>query len=256
MTYRLYRDNKNIYTHRIGGSHPRGSHLGGRQPDKGTQQWLSVAKVAGKMNDQIYRVADLDHETKQFVVDLFQPREHIDRGMLMVNKIGLYSMTKRAEAEMVVRIIGTTVDLRESVLLDVTAGIGGFVVNMYDRFKHVYGYEINPTQFQILTHNCAVYGIQNHTLYNEDYTVAINRETHPNLICVVDPPWGGLDYKKHKKLNLVLGQYTMDMLARMIRCRVLLLKLPANHDLDIFSEHQHKVHRVGNHIYVQITKDQ
>jgi len=254
MTYRLYRENKNIYTQRIGGrQHPGGRR--GNQPDKGTQQWLSVAKVAGKMDDQIHLVADLDRETKQFVVDLFQPREHIDRGMLMVNKIGLYSMTKRAEAEMVVRIIGTVVDLRESVLLDVTAGIGGFVVNMYDRFKHVYGYEISPTQFQILAHNCAVYGIQNHTLYNEDYTIAINRETHPNLICVVDPPWGGLGYKEHKKLNLVLGQYTMDMLARMIRCRVLLLKLPANHDLDIFSEHIYKVHKVGNHIYVQIIKD-
>ena len=210
----------------------------------------SISTVVKYISDEQVYIKTLNKQAKQFVVKLFPPTENIYN--LLINKVGIYSLTKRHEAELILSIINKNFETKNATLLDATSGIGGFILNMYKYFKYIYGYEINKTQYKILQHNCNIYKISNISLYNDNYTKYINREFAD--VVIIDPPWGGIDYKTHTKLNLLLDELTMEDLINHIEYKLLLLKLPSNHDLDIFQKYNHTIHKVNNYIIVAIKK--
>tara|TARA_Y100000780_G_C13600485_1_gene384406 strand:- start:8 stop:781 length:774 start_codon:yes stop_codon:yes gene_type:complete len=185
-------------------------------------------------------------------LSLFPTKTGINIMNLKMNRVGIYSLTKPKEAKDTLDIIKKHIDPKKSVLLDATAGIGGFIFNISDEFKKVIGYEIDEEQFELLKHNLKIYGIKNAKIRNKDFTENLGEKKGD--VVIVDPPWGGLDYKSEKKLNLKLGELTMNKLVDKLNVKLILLKLPINHDLDIFKKYNHYVEKINNYLMVVIKK--
>jgi len=232
----------------------KSKQLGGK-----STEYISVGRIANKLDsDTIYTLKDITLEKayKDAVFKLFPKVTDVDRSKLKVNKIGLYSMTKPHDAKVMLDIIEKYITVRDSVMINATSGIGGEVLNMYSNFKHIYAYELSPTQFELLKHNINVYGIKNIDLVNDDFTHHLNEHLSntSSSVIIIDPPWGGLDYKKEKTLQLKLGDYTMKELVEKINASLILLKLPSNHDLTGFSKFKYDAYDVANYLLVVITK--
>lgn len=214
-------------------------------------EYVSVSKIANLMDDDVHLLKDIKHKYKNKIYELFPNKIGVDRSLLKINKVGIYSLTKPESAQHIVDIIKQYIDPKTSVMINATSGIGGEIINHYDKFKFIYGYEISPIQFNLLQNNTIVYKIKNVQLFNLDYTANINKQEGD--VVIIDPPWGGLDYKEHKTLELKLGNYTMAELVDKINSKLILLKLPINHILSKF--HNYKVHKVGNYMIVVIIKE-
>ena len=237
MTYYIYKNIKFNYTIL------KSSLYGG--------VYVSVSKIANLMDDDVHLLEDIDHKYKHKIYELFPNKVGVNRSLLKINKIGIYSLTQPDSAQNIVDIIGQYIDPKTSVMINATSGIGGEIINHYDKFKFIYGYESSPIQFNLLQNNTNVYKIKNIQLFNLDYTSNINKQYGD--VVIIDPPWGGLLYKEHKTLELKLGDYTMTELVDKVNSKLILLKLPINHDLVKF--HNYKVHKVGNYMIVVIVKE-
>jgi 16S rRNA G966 N2-methylase RsmD len=227
----------------------------------GGAEYISVGRIASKLDsDTIYTLEDISLEKayKDAVFSLFPKAIDVDRSKLKVNKVGLYSMTKPHDAKIMLDIIEKYISLKDSVMINATSGIGGEILNMYSKFKYIYGYELSPTQFKLLKHNVGVYGIKNINLVNDDFNMHLNdhsnKKTQDSCVVIIDPPWGGLDYKKEKILNLTLGEHSMLELAEKIEADLILLKLPANHDLTGFTKFKYDTYNVANYLLVVVDK--
>lgn len=85
----------------------------------------------------------------------------------------------------------------------------------------------------MLNHNVNVYGLQNVTIYQDDYTKLAS--TLVQDVVFLDPPWGGVNYKKHKQIPLFLSKYPISyVVSKLLRDRVTLmvLKVPINFAFD------------------------
>lgn len=87
----------------------------------------------------------------------------------------------------------------------------------------------------MLSHNVNVYGLQNVTIYHGDYTKLAR--TLVQDVVFLDPPWGGVHYKKHKQVPLFLSKspisYVVSKLLR-DRATLVVLKVPINFAFDTF----------------------
>jgi 16S rRNA G966 N2-methylase RsmD len=225
-------------------------------------EYISVGRIANKLDsDTVYTLKDLDLDNsyKKAVFNLFPKVDGINRSLLKINKVGLYSMTKPNDAKKMIDIITEYVEPINSIMINATSGIGGEILNMYSKFKYIYAYELNKTQFDLLKHNLQIYDVKNVDLINDDFTKHLNDhletgQKNNKSVVIIDPPWGGLDYKKETSLNLKLGDFTMSDLATRIDADLIVLKLPANHDLTEFNKFNHRVYNVINYLLVVINK--
>lgn len=212
-----------------------------------TGGYVSVRELAKVTPDEPTKLKDIGNEN---IYDMFPTFPNVDKDKLMINKTGLYSMTKPEAAEKILEVIRRYIDTEQSTIINATCGIGGDLINMCNHFKKTYGYEINKVQFTILENNVRVYGFNNSVeLFNEDYTKNINREKCD--IVMIDPPWGGLDYKELKFNNTMMGPYTMDEIVDKIFGKdgvsLIVLKLPRNQDMRKLWPKKPKVHKIDNY---------
>lgn len=167
--------------------------------------------------------------------DLFPRREGLDYSMLQTTEEGLYSITRRRDAERILNVFRSVFPtMRQSTITDVTACIGGDTLNFASNFAHVHSIELSDDNFKALTNNVETYGFQNITLHKGDCTKIFNWNTH---ILYIDPPWGGKDYKKHANLDLYLSNKRIDIwleeiLMRPNRPNYIVLKLPVNYNFN------------------------
>jgi len=164
---------------------------------------------------------------------LFPRKDGIDYSKLKVTEEGLYSITKRKDAQQFMKIIQSEIpNLKHMTVTDATACIGGDTLNFAKYVEHVYSIEMNKTNFSALKNNVQVYGYKNITLYNKDSVKFFNWKTD---VLFVDAPWGGPSYKSEHQLDLFLSNTRLDtwiqkILKRKNRPSYILLKLPANYN--------------------------
>eukprot|EP01113_Clastostelium_recurvatum_P033285 TRINITY_DN4383_c0_g2_i1.p1 TRINITY_DN4383_c0_g2~~TRINITY_DN4383_c0_g2_i1.p1 ORF type:complete len:367 (+),score=70.50 TRINITY_DN4383_c0_g2_i1:70-1170(+) len=137
-------------------------------------------------------------------------------------------------------------DLPSLRVVDATAGVGGDTLALasHPRVGHVTCFEPNKGRYDMLTHNIAVYG------HNNDRVVPVHgsflkhvlKEGLSADLVVVDPPWGGKDYKYRKCIpDLYLSddlfmedEIGMGLLVQLLfslnKCKMVVLKLPFNFD--------------------------
>lgn len=221
-----------------------------------------LSKFPGAIN-----IAALSPMFQTTVFRFFPPIDSEYMNRLQVNTIGLYSMTHYKDAAIMMDICRNTLgmpDLKSLSVTIATSGIGGEVLNFFKEVRNLYAYEYSKTQYDILKNNVNVYldyhdslgreeslsrstsdmgsdesedtpeetYVRNNvTLRKADFTANINE--FDTDVLIVDPPWGGISYKKGKDLDLKLGDLTMAEIAKRSNAKVCLFKLPFNHKSDL-----------------------
>lgn len=125
--------------------------------------------------------------------------------------------------------------MKHLVITEMTAGVGGNILNFANYFKYVNAIEIDVTRFNYLEKNISLYGYDNINCYNNDSNVLlIDNDDIVQDIVFFDPPWGGKDYKLFNKLRLKFGSHSIEVVCQKLLCRkqnkMIVMKLPNNYD--------------------------
>lgn len=123
------------------------------------------------------------------------------------------------------------------VITEMTAGVGGNVLNFANYFKFVNAIEIDIIRYNYLKKNVALYNFVNVNCYHDNaIKILVENDELVQDIIFVDPPWGGKDYKLHHNLRLSFGDYSIESLCKMLfqkaHNKMIVLKLPNNYDFD------------------------
>lgn len=179
---------------------------------------------------------------------------------LKMDEESIYSISIKEDADKISSLIlrhlkRLQLDQFDLSITDATAGIGGNTISFAKIFKHVNGIEMDNTRASYLVHNLGIYDINNVTVYNDDCLNQLSLLDHD--IVFFDPPWGGRDYKKHKKMRLTLSDVAIeDICNDLLNNRnhiknpnMIVLKLPLNYDIQyIYNQ------ITTNHIFLYILK--
>jgi tRNA/tmRNA/rRNA uracil-C5-methylase (TrmA/RlmC/RlmD family) len=153
-----------------------------------------------------------------------------------INKEGSFSMTKPFESNQIIKIIKNEIkeELKKLVITDATACIGGDLVNFSKYFMNVIGVEIEQENFKLLIKNCKKFECKNVILFNQDYLEIYDKLKQD--IIYIDPPWGGVEYKTKKEINLKLGNVQISQLINEIiknkLAKNIFIKVPLNVSLE------------------------
>jgi 16S rRNA G966 N2-methylase RsmD len=131
--------------------------------------------------------------------------------------------------------------MKNLVITEMTAGVGGNVLNFAKYFKYVNAIEINTIRYNYLNKNIKLYDFNNVNCYNDDsLCLLINKDDIVQDIIFFDPPWGGKDYKLFTNLRLKFGNFSIENVCKVLfqreRNKMIVIKLPNNYDFDFFNE--------------------
>lgn len=165
---------------------------------------------------------------------------------LKIDKESLHYISHREHANQITDIvikhltkIGINPD--DVTMVDATAGVGGNTIPFAQKFKRVYGIEIEKLRTNYLKNNLAIFNLKNTVVINDDCLKVLNNITDHNVV-FIDPPWGGKNYKKFKSLKLKLGDLPLETIClnllnpkMMTKLpELIVLKLPNNYDVKYF----------------------
>lgn len=208
------------------------------------------AKQALPKLSHLDKISKEDHNkqlksSKQKSVKLFEDEPEIIRRQLQFNAVALYSTTQQRIADAMCRVLlqcGVPVN---TCILNATACVGGDTLSFARHFSHVIAIEKDATRFQHLAHNMNVLRVSNVNVLHRDALDILFNKTTMSVLCVnnpvlvfVDPPWGGPDYKKIKKLSLNLSGQDLASIVNKLAddgvTQYVALKLPLNFDMGLF----------------------
>lgn len=147
--------------------------------------------------------------------------------------------------------------MKKLVVTEMTAGVGGNVLNFAKYFKYVNAIEIDPVRYNYLNKNIKLYGYDNVNCYNNDsLDLLIEKDDIVQDIIFFDPPWGGKDYKLFDKLRLTFGPYSIENVCRILfqkqHNKMIVMKLPNNYDYDFMNE-ELKYYRIAKFTLERMT---
>jgi len=174
---------------------------------------------------------------------LFSTPEYLKKDILIDHE-GAFSMTESRIAKVQTMFISQCVIdngmiPRKTVITDGTASIGGNVFEFAAVFKRVDAVEMDKTRVQMLANNVALLGLSQKVCVWHGDISKIEMARNNNLrqdVLFLDPPWGGPDYRKHKRLSLFLNNVSLQEMCNMwaSSTRLIALKLPCNFDFEEF----------------------
>jgi predicted RNA methylase len=157
---------------------------------------------------------------------------------LMVNKEIVFSITPQTHNDQIMRYITELLKkpLKDCTVMDATACGGGFTINLLNKVKRIDAFEINPINFQALQHNVNIYKFANRST-SEVNLYCMNFLEHDNKnydIMLIDPPWGGFDYKNTPNLDLSLSKVDLIdvVLSYITTVTLIICKVPNNYNFD------------------------
>jgi predicted RNA methylase len=170
----------------------------------------------------------------------FPHKQDINFNELILNDIGVYSISKPEEAQYISNFIvhvaescglGNCSDL---CITDGTAGFGGNTINFAGIFKKVIAIEKNYKNFEILKHNVNVYGLDNVELISGSFLKYIPEKCEDILF--IDPPWGGKKYRYKNTIMLHLDTTPIYDIINQIpnKTKIIAIKIPYNFDYGNF----------------------
>ena len=147
--------------------------------------------------------------------------------------------------------------MKHLVITEMTAGVGGNVLNFAKYFKYVNAIELDLVRYNYLNKNIKLYGHDNVNCYNADSLhLLVEKDDLVQDIIFFDPPWGGKDYKLFTHLKLKFGDYSIENICKVlfqrVRNKMIVLKLPNNYDFD-FLQDELKEYRVSKFVLDRMT---
>ena len=155
---------------------------------------------------------------------------------LQMDNIGEYSITLPREADQISHIIKNIKPLKDKkiTITDATAGIGGNTLSFSIFFNKVNAIEIDRVRYNSLINNLSTFNATNVNVFNDDMLNIINKS--PQDVIFIDPPWGGKNYKRKRKIRLKISDSSLEEVCNYIFNKnisdVIALKLPFNYDFE------------------------
>ena len=120
------------------------------------------------------------------------------------------------------------------IITEMTAGVGGNVLNFANYFKYVNAIEINSTRYNYLNKNIELYEFDNVNCYNDDsINLLVDKDDIVQDILFFDPPWGGKDYKLFTNSRLTFSKYSIENICKILfqreKNKMIVMKLPNNY---------------------------
>jgi 16S rRNA G966 N2-methylase RsmD len=155
---------------------------------------------------------------------------------LSYDEEGLWSITHPKEADLISEKIITIMGRKNLNILDMTAGCGGNMISFCKYFNSITGIEINKERFNILKTNLSKYNFNNYNLICDDSVNYIDNIKYFNVV-IIDPPWGGPEYKKLNNIELTLSNINLyDIVKSIPRNILIILKIPFNYNYSKYKE--------------------
>ena len=169
---------------------------------------------------------------------------NINKSKLMISNVGKFSVSHADDAIKTANIIKSYFDSNITIT-DATANNGGNTIAFALTFKNVNSVEINKIDYDILINNLDVYNLKNVKTYNDDYLNILDKLKQD--VVFIDPPWGGINYKKATNLNLYLGKKKLEQVIDLLKnkCKAIVCKVPFNynfHSLFKYGKYSKKIH--------------
>ena len=134
--------------------------------------------------------------------------------------------------------------VNNNIVTDCSACIGGNSVYFLSNYKHVDIIEKDKETHDVLVKNTSRF--KNKTIYNCSYNIL--KFMLKQDVIFIDPPWGGLNYKNSKNVDLYLDNVNvLDIINELYNfCKVVCLKVPNNYNFDSLSSDfwENKVHNI------------
>ena len=175
------------------------------------------------------------HLNRNTYTNYFPSNKEIDSKKLMITNISKYSSDNTEIIKKYMEIISKYIKINtQTIITDGTSNIGGAVIN-FAQFMKVNAVERDIDTCNVLKNNIKVYNLEKQIkVYCESY-VEVMMKLKQDII-YLDPPWGGANYKKQKLLKLFLDKENINNIINKIlnKCKLILLKVPKNFDLNSF----------------------
>jgi 16S rRNA G966 N2-methylase RsmD len=131
--------------------------------------------------------------------------------------------------------------MKKLVITEMTAGVGGNVLNFANHFKYVNAIEIDSVRYNFLNKNVQLYNYNNVNCYNcNSLDLLIEKDDIVQDIIFFDPPWGGKNYKMFTALRLIFEQYSIEEICKILfkrsQNKMIVMKLPNNYDFDYLNK--------------------
>jgi len=153
---------------------------------------------------------------------------------ILIDAVGKYSISLPDKSKVITNLISKQFNSTDLTITDAMACIGGDTLTFSQTFKKVNAIEMDLERYNYLVHNMSIFECKNITFYNKNY-LDIFKELKQDVI-YLDPPWGGPEYKHKKTIKIKLGETKLEELCDDIiqnkLCKLLVLKLPFNYDLN------------------------
>jgi 16S rRNA G966 N2-methylase RsmD len=158
---------------------------------------------------------------------------------LQINDEALTYITTHKISQLITDIIISNIpfniNLKNITIFDMTACVGGDSITFSKNFGNVISCEDNTIFYNMLINNLNVYDVKNIITHNEDSLLIYKNYSNIDIL-YIDPPWGGKDYKKQKKLRLKINEKYIDEIindcfSQKTTIKLIVLKLPKNYDL-------------------------
>ena len=187
--------------------------------------------------------------------------KEIDNSNFLITEEGLYSVSRPKEADIISKRIKQSlpsdVNPWDLSIADMTANVGGNVLNFCKHFEHVYAIELQWLNYLILRNNVQVAKYDDKcTIINGDCMEYAGKYDFDVLF--FDPPWGGVNYKERKSVDLYLGNKSMvdiviDLLANG-KSKLIAIKVPYNYNFEGFDRANihYETYKVNNILLVII----
>lgn len=149
------------------------------------------------------------------------------------------------------QILGPLEDL---VLTDLTAGVGGDVIDAAGRYRLVHAIELMPQRYAHLRHNLELLGLTERVcLYQGDAVALLRARTWTQDAIFFDPPWAGSGssprgvYHPHLSFSGILLEVWVEELLR-DHARLVGIKLPRTYDFRHWADLQTRYHHARYHL--------
>jgi len=187
------------------------------------------------------KIIEIDENYKrQLFSEPGKNKKYINYRKLLVTDVGVYSITKKYETNLIFRTIlnvlkRNRLKISKLVITDGTSGNGADVITFAKYFKKVNAVELDDCHCDVIKNNIEVYGLTHKVKFicPNDYVKQAFKLKQD--IIFLDPPWTGPGYKSIDKLRLYLGDQDVILLINRLlkkkKCKFLFMKCPMNVDL-------------------------
>lgn len=169
--------------------------------------------------------------TEDMYKKYFPKDESVDFKKLRLSNIGRYSIVNPEIQKNIIAQIEKDLGSTDKTITDSFGNMGGMAISFAKVFSKVNTCEIVPLHCEILKNNIKEYGLADkvHVICG-DYMKHMNKLKQDAII--FDPPWGGTDYKKVKKLQLSINNVNVCCIINhlLAKTKFIYLMVPPNYN--------------------------